>query len=107
VVDRRWVPEGGDGAKAMNDGAAKAAQQAAEDLEDIATLERTAAFSRYFLRRIRAKREDVRVAFENDPPEKCSHDEREIRRRIMKAYDELLGMMAQDRATAGAHGRSN
>lgn len=84
----------------MNEHATKAAQQAAEDLEDIAGLERSHHFNRYYLRRLRAKREAVRVSFENDTPEQCSHEEREIRRRILKAYDDLLGMLAQDAASA-------
>jgi hypothetical protein len=81
----------------------KARQQAAEDLEDINALKQaTGPFQRYWMRHLRLKREAMRVSFENDPPDKCSHEEREIRRRILKSYDELLGMMAQHEASARA-----
>lgn len=79
---------------------AKSRQLAAEDLEDIASLRRDPHFNRYWLRRLAQKREQVRVSFENDPPASCSHEEREIRRRILKAYDELTEMMASDEASA-------
>lgn len=78
----------------------KARQQAAEDLEDIAFLKREGPFQRYWLRHLRLKREAMRVSFENDPPLTCTHEEREIRRRILKSYDELLGMMALHEASA-------
>lgn len=80
----------------------KARQQAAEDLEDIAALKRPGPFERYWLRHLRLKREAIKKAFEDDAPEKCSHEEREIRRRILKSYDELLGMMASHEVSARA-----
>jgi len=78
----------------------KQKEQAHQDLADIVALRDLPAFNRYFIRRLQMKREAVRVAFENDPPEKCSHEEREIRRRILKTYDELLVMMQQDQRAA-------
>lgn len=80
----------------------KARQQAAEDLDDINALRQPGPFQRYWMRHLKLKREKMRVAFEDDVPEKCSHEEREIRRRILKSYDELLGMMAQHEASARA-----
>lgn len=81
---------------------AKALHQAAQDLSDIATLRHTEAFGRYFIRRLKAKQAAVETKFRNDSADKCSHEEREIRRRIVLAYDEILRMMAEDEATAGA-----
>lgn len=92
------MERGGGGFEAMID----PRQQAAEDLEDIAFLERNTNFNRYWLRHLKAKRAAMQASFENDSPEQCSHEEREIRRRILKTYDELLGMMAQHQATARA-----
>ena len=69
---------------------------AARDLQDIAELGKSPAFERYWLRRMRQKRDAIKSRFEDDPPSKCDKDEREILRRILKEYDELLGMPATD-----------
>ena len=71
---------------------------AAKQLADIEALERNENFQRYFLPRLRSKRLQVYEKFRNDPPEKCSYEEREIRRRLLDVYDEILKMMETDKA---------
>lgn len=77
-------------------------RQAGQDLADIGTLRQTEAFGRYFLARLRRKQADLETKFRNDPPDKCPPGEREILRRIIAEYDEVLGFMARDEATAKA-----
>jgi hypothetical protein len=69
---------------------------AARDLQDITELAKSPAFERYWLRRIRQKRDAIKKRFEDDPPDKCDKDEREVIRRILKEYEELLRMPATD-----------
>ncbi len=84
----KTTPEGNDSVR-----------QAQEDLIDIADLKKSVPFTRYWLRHLNRKRDEARKIFEEAPPEKCSHEEREIQRRIIRAYTELLGMMDQHQAT--------
>lgn len=84
------------------DGNDEARARASQDLVDIAALQKFEAFNRYFLPRLKRKREELRVKFEDDPPDKCGHEEREIRRRILKTYDEIFRVMAEDAKAAQA-----
>jgi hypothetical protein len=72
---------------------------AIRDLSDIADLRRSESFNRYFIRRLQQKHDATRKSFEDDPPEVTDKDEREVLRRLMKAYRELLGMMDADEAS--------
>jgi hypothetical protein len=75
---------------------------ARRDLEDITDLRGSVSFDRYFLRRLRMKRAALDDRFHNDPPEKCDKDEREVLRRLVAEYDELLSMFdADERACRG------
>lgn len=78
----------------------KVRRQAAEDLSDISELQRSQGFNRYWLRRLRQKRDAVDRQMKYDPPEKCSKDEREVLRRISLAYEELLALPANDEGAA-------
>ncbi len=69
---------------------------AARDLQDIAELAKSPAFERYWLRRIRQKLAAIEKRFKYDRPIDCDKDEREILRRIMIEYEELLCMPATD-----------
>ncbi len=80
----------------------KARQQAGQDLVDIAALKKSEPFNRYWLRFLAQKKEQLREKFTDEPPEKCSHEEREIRRRLLKFCEELEGMMAQHEAVCRA-----
>ena len=45
------------------------------------------------------KRDAIEEKFRTDPASKCSHEEREIRRRLIQEYDtEILNMLASDQA---------
>ena len=52
------------------------------DLADISVLEKNEQFNRFYLRRLRERRDQIHERFETDPPEKCDKDEREILRRL-------------------------
>lgn len=71
-------------------------EKARADLEDIGTLKNTDAFERYWLRRLKQKRDAVEKSFKEDPPSKVDATERECLRRILGIYNELLGMCAVD-----------
>lgn len=72
---------------------------AIRDLSDIADLKRSESFNRYFIRRLQQKHDTVKNKFENDPPQVTDKDEREVLRRMMHAYRELIGMMDTDEAS--------
>lgn len=80
----------------------KARQQAAEDLADIAELKRTVSFSRYWLRHLAKRKNELAAAFKNDPPAKCSPEERETLRRLLLFCEELEAMPDQHAASAAA-----
>ena len=73
---------------------------ARRDLEDIKFLRECAPFQRYFMRRIRDKQETIAERFRNDPPSKCTHEEREILRRLLNEYDDIAGMLEIDQGAA-------
>jgi cephalosporin-C deacetylase-like acetyl esterase len=70
-----------------------AAERARQDLEDIRTLKNTEAFSRYWMRRLRQRKEDAEKRLKYD---KLSAEDREIARVTFLAYDELEKMMDVD-----------
>ena len=78
----------------------KAIRQANEDLRDIGELKDSEPFNRYWLRRLKAKRDTMHNSFLNDPPSSVDKDEREHLRRIMLFCNELLAMMEQDASSA-------
>lgn len=72
-------------------------EQNRQDLEDIATLKRTEAFERYFLRRIRQKSKQIE---EDVLRGKSDHVVRENRRNQLLILDEILAMMKTDEAAS-------
>jgi len=67
------------------------------DLADIKELRATAAFERYWMRRIKQKKEAYDKAFHED---QMSHEEREVHRRLVAEYAGLISMIARDEFTA-------
>ena len=67
---------------------------------DIRELRESVAFERYWLRRVRMKRDAAFKSFMHDPPEKCRYERREELRQLVLAYDELLGMLDADEPMA-------
>lgn len=67
---------------------------ARRDIEDIDTLRKTEAFVRYFIRRLKQRRDKAAKTQYSD--EKITVEEREKMRRIAREYDDLLEMMNQD-----------
>ena len=74
------------------------AELARRDLQDIAELEKSEAFSRYFLRRLKQKHDESEKHFKYDSPDQCPMFTREEWRQRVLAYEELLEMPAKDRA---------
>lgn len=72
--------------------------RAGDDLLDISALKNSTPFKRYWMRHLTRKRDDARESVLHDT---LSHEEREIRRRIMLAYEELLAM--PDKHETAAH----
>lgn len=70
--------------------AARAKQQEAEDLADIAELKRTVGFERYWMRHLRLKIKKLATALKDDP---MTHEEREITRQKLLFAEELEKMM--------------
>lgn len=75
-------------------------ERALHDLQDIAALRTSEAFNRYFLRRLKAKKEDIRKVFTYDPPTKITPDQREQLRVLLLFCEELEKMMSEDEASA-------
>lgn len=71
-----------------------ARQRASSDLVDIDALRHQPATERYFLRRIREKRDQCAAAVLND--DQLSAQDREIQRQLYKAYEGLARMMDDD-----------
>jgi len=71
-------------------------ESAKRDLQDIAALRRTEAFSRYFLRRLRDKHTDAEQHFKYDEPAKCDAVQRELWRQRMLLLEEIINMSAVD-----------
>jgi hypothetical protein len=78
---------------------------AARDLADIAALRKEPAFERYFLRRLKVKRAQLDETFRTD--DKLTHEQREVHRKLVLEYDEILSMMAKDELGANAVNRGN
>jgi hypothetical protein len=74
-------------------------ERARQDLIDIGQLQRFEPFTRYFMRRLSEKMRAYETRFRNDPADKCSHEEREILRRIIKEYEEISVMMSREETT--------
>lgn len=71
--------------------------QASQDLTDIRTLKSTPAFDRYFLRRLREKRDSFSaLVLDGDG----SHEQRECWRQIYQEYKTLCDLAEQDEASA-------
>jgi hypothetical protein len=68
---------------------------AERDLKDIQALRDSEAFRRYFLRRLKDRMDRLNAAFRYDP---LSHEDREVHRRLVNEYDELLKLLDQDEA---------
>lgn len=75
-------------------------QVAQRDLECIRALRESDAFNLYWMRRLKQKHADIDDIFRNHPASKVDKEEREILRRILKEYEDLMGMMAKDEAGA-------
>lgn len=71
--------------------------QASQDLTDIRILKQTPSFERYFLRRLREKRDSFAVlVLEGDG----TPEQREIWRQIHQEYKALCNMVEQDEVCA-------
>lgn len=71
------------------------AELANRDLSDIAELRKSDAFNRYFMRRLRKRRESLHDAFLTAGA--MSHEEREVHRRLILEYDrEIMNMLEKD-----------
>ncbi len=79
--------------------AARAREQEAQDLADIAELKRTVAWERYWLRRLRMKREGFAQKFKNDP---MSHEEREVMRQRILLMEEIEKILDIDQGSIRA-----
>jgi succinate dehydrogenase flavin-adding protein (antitoxin of CptAB toxin-antitoxin module) len=72
-------------------------EQASQDIEQIKRLREFAPFHSYFIRRLRMKRDAIEERFRTEPAAKCSHEEREILRRLLHEYDTaILNMLETD-----------
>jgi hypothetical protein len=80
----------------------RAYEKMRSDIMDIEALRKFEPFTRYFIRRLREKHAAVVARLHDDPVEKCSHEEREILRRLMKEYEDIIGMMAREETTCKA-----
>lgn len=80
-----------------------AEEVARRDVSDIRFLRENPAFNNYWLRRLKQKREIVAERFRYGPIKEVGHEEREILRRILDEYDELMQMMTKDEAMAQRH----
>lgn len=72
---------------------ARARRQEAQDLADIAELGRTQGFNRYYVRRLKAKRETLEKSFKYDA---MSHEARENVRQKILVIEEIEKMPATD-----------
>lgn len=71
--------------------------QATQDRDDIAALQKTPAFDRYYLRRLRDRRERLgKEILEDDMP----HDVREQKRQVYLEYGQILTMLDTDLRSA-------
>lgn len=82
--------------------AAVARERAAQDLQDIAELERTQGWTRYWVPRINRRIESHWERVKHESPKTCDATEREIVRRVAVELEEILGLLAKDRGVAKA-----
>lgn len=75
-------------------------ERARRDIEDIGVLRKTEAFSRYWLRRLKQKRDDTEKSFKFAPVAECTPARREELRQLLLVFEELLGMMEADDSAA-------
>src|SRR3954468_15991023 len=73
---------------------------ALRDLGDIADLRKSDGFNRYFLRRLNQKRNEVEKKFRYDSAVPVDKEDREILRRLMLAYEELVWLLDVDESSA-------
>ncbi len=78
---------------------ARAREQEAQDLADIAELKRTVAWERYWLRRLKMKREGFALKFKNDP---MTHEEREVMRQRVLLMEEIEKILDTDQGSIRA-----
>jgi hypothetical protein len=75
----------------------RSAELVLRDLNDIKSLRQNEPFKRFYLRRLREKRDAVAKRFLEDPPSKCDSLTREGLRMIISHYDqEILPLLDQD-----------
>lgn len=67
------------------------------DLADIRSLKESGAFERYFVRRVKKKRDDALQKLVSD--DSLSHEQREVTRTQVKLYNELLSMLDLDESS--------
>lgn len=70
---------------------------ARRDLADIRSLRESAAFDRYWVRRLKDKRHAEMEKFLKDGT--LTHEQREISRALVLAYDDLINMAGVDEAS--------
>lgn len=76
--------------------AARAREQEAQDLADIAELKRTTGWDRYWMRRLQTKRQRFEKSFKDDP---MTHEEREVMRQRILLMEEIEKILAVDEGT--------
>lgn len=74
--------------------------QASRDLNDIMTLRDTAAFTGYFMRRLKQKQTEIEKSLKYDPPSKVDKDARESLRLNNIFAESILKMLDEDEVTA-------
>ncbi len=82
-----------------------AAERNRQDLEDIVSLKNSDAFNRYWLRRLKQKRENAEREFKYEPASKITKERREELRQVMLALEELEKMMDVDQGNIKAVGK--
>lgn len=76
--------------------AQRSLEVARHDIEAIKALQKNEHFNRYWLRRLKDRRDLADRSFHEDPPSKCDPMQREALRQVVEAYDGLLTMMQID-----------
>ena len=88
--------------------------QARRDIQDIRDLRENAAFNRYFLRRLKQRRDETEQSYRHDPEYVvkkdemgreyraivCSKEDREILRQKLDLLEELLGLLSTDEGSS-------
>lgn len=68
------------------------------DLADIRALTENDPFNRYYMRRLKDKIDLLEKSFHDDPPSMCDAQEREIQRRLLRAYKEMRDLCKAEAA---------